>query len=549
MKVLLARTSGFCSGVQSAIIKISKSLNRYRSIGIDGDLIHNPQTTLALRKRGLINIPNEVVFAGPVAIRTHGTTENDIRKKKQACEKLINLTCPKVSRVQGIIKKHARGGFHIIITGDTNHAEVISLQSYATSGCTVIHSPDEIKSVPHAEKYLLVSQTTFEKDRFSEIRAEAEKSLPGIVVIPTICDSTFHRQNELINAIKNGIDSLIVIGGKKSANTRSLASIGTARNITTAHIETADELIPAHVSGSKNLFVTAGASTPRWIIDAVLEKITLIRMGNISPVIPFIYRVIRTPMSLFAARALTLVIITVVLEPLTPARTAISLGALSFSFLICKLIDEIPYSKITKETSVSMSSQVVLIIFSMCALITAIISRGFAIHTAILVISIAITAVALALFRKRYAHINRIPALAIYGLLFSFASFAAFLGRFGAVRALFISGGLFCLIFLLYSPAENVSTEDDMIIGRPSIPLLLGYPAYYSLFFAVFFAITFYLARSGMYQFIILPCMFLFFAVFPFFKRINYPARYLIAQSYLPAIVAAFVYLCTVVFR
>ena len=87
MKVILAHTAGFCSGVHSAIIKISKSLNRYRSIGIDGDLIHNPQTTLALRKRGLITIDDSTAFKGPVAIRTHGAKEDDIRDKKRTCAK------------------------------------------------------------------------------------------------------------------------------------------------------------------------------------------------------------------------------------------------------------------------------------------------------------------------------------------------------------------------------------------------------------------------------------------------------------------------------
>lgn len=542
MKVILAHTAGFCSGVQSAIIKISKSLNRFRAIGIDGELIHNPQTTLALRKRGLITLNADTLFRGPVAIRTHGATEEDIRNKKKTCEKLINLTCPKVSRVQGIIKKHARNGYHVIITGDANHAEVISLQSFATAGCTVIHSSEEISKIPEAENYLLVSQTTFEKDRFTEIRDKAEHHLPGITVIPTICDSTFQRQQELTDAIGKGIDSLIVIGGKKSANTRSLASIGTAKGVPTVHIETADELTAEHFYGAKKLFVTAGASTPRWIIDSILEKITLIRMGLISPVIPFLYRVVRTPMSLFAARALSLVIITFVIEPGTPVRTAISLGALSFSFLICKLIDEIPYSKITRETSVSMSSQIVLIVFSVIAMSIALVSREFTIVKAVPVIAITASSICLSIFRKRFAHRNRIPALAVYNLLFSFASYITFLDHFGTFRAFFISGGLFCIVFLLYSPAENVSTEDDMIIGRPSMPLFLGYPAYYSLFIAVLFAFSFYLASSGLYLFLILPVMFLFFAVYPFFRRIDYPARYLIAQSYLPAITAALLY-------
>ncbi|HEY1405656.1 MAG TPA: 4-hydroxy-3-methylbut-2-enyl diphosphate reductase, partial [Spirochaetota bacterium] len=295
MKVILARSAGFCSGVQSAIIKISKSLNRFRSIGIDGDLIHNPQTTQALRNRGLVTLLHDDSFCGPVAIRTHGTSEKDLRDRKKKSSKLINLTCPKVSRVQGIIKKHARDGFHVIITGDDQHAEVLALRSYATSGSSVINKTSDIDNLPKGRKYLLVSQTTFEKDRFAEIRTYAERRIPGITVISTICDSTFDRQNELIDAIDKGIDTLIVIGGKKSANTRSLASIGQTKGITTSHIETADELSLENIRSATNLFITAGASTPRWIIDAVLEKITMLRMNNAFRFLPILYIAIRSP--------------------------------------------------------------------------------------------------------------------------------------------------------------------------------------------------------------------------------------------------------------
>jgi len=275
MKIILAEHSGFCMGVRNAVIKIVHELNSTsEKIYIHGPLIHNPQTVEALKKRGLIPVTKDDDYHNkPIAIRTHGIPYNENKNIKNKASRTINLTCSRVSRVQSIIKKYSAKGYYTLICGDKDHAEVTSLKSYASKGFSILTQLDDIDNVPSKKKYLLVSQTTYDREFLKEVEDVLNKKKLEILTFDTICDSTKLRQDDVYKAIDEGIDTLVVIGGKNSANTTRLVEIGEFNKIKTIHIETEEELIQENFNNSEFVLVTAGASTPGWIINNVLEKI------------------------------------------------------------------------------------------------------------------------------------------------------------------------------------------------------------------------------------------------------------------------------------
>jgi len=279
MKIEMAKNSGFCMGVRKAIIKIVDELNTSEEkIYMYGPLIHNPQTIEVLKNRGLITINSlDELNNKQIAIRTHGIPVEENKKIRNNALRTINLTCSRVARVQSIIKKYSGDGFYTIIIGDKDHAEVIGLQSYALSGVHVVSRINDIDDIPAAEKYIIVSQTTHERNQFDQLVLEISKKFKNIFVIDTICDSTKLRQDDVKNGIKKGIDTLVVVGGKNSANTSRLVKIGIDNGIKTLHIETDTELKREDFAGSNYVLVTAGASTPGWIINNVLEKLYIIK--------------------------------------------------------------------------------------------------------------------------------------------------------------------------------------------------------------------------------------------------------------------------------
>ena len=275
VKIELSRYSGFCMGVRDAVLKIVRELNKtHDKILVYGSLIHNPQTVEILGQRGLSTIRTLDDIDGKlVAIRTHGVPVELLREIRSRSRRYINLTCPRVSRVQGLIKGHSAKGYFTIIIGDADHAEVMGLKSYATSGVMVIQGADAISSIPPAPRYIVVSQTTQDIGKFNDVADALRKRFPDIKIFNTICDSTCNRQNDILAGIEKGIDALVVVGGKESANTLRLAGMGREHKLKTFHIETEAELGEGDFSQVDHVLVTAGASTPGWIINNVMERL------------------------------------------------------------------------------------------------------------------------------------------------------------------------------------------------------------------------------------------------------------------------------------
>jgi 4-hydroxy-3-methylbut-2-enyl diphosphate reductase len=307
MKITLARHSGFCMGVRNAILRIVHEINSSDDeLYVYGPLIHNPQTIDVLRGRGMRAVDSLDNISGKkIAIRTHGIPVGENRILKDCAAEVINLTCPRVAKVQSIIKKHSSQGSHTIITGDRNHAEVVGLMSYATHGVTVISDTNDVGSIPPADAYLVVSQTTFDRALFKKIVARIQEAFPRATVFDTICDSTRYRQEDVIQGIMSGNDTLVVIGGRNSANTKRLAQIGRDNSIKTFQVETEQELNQEDFKDSQSVLVTAGTSTPGWIINNVLEKLFYINFKKnnimVKAVTVFLEFIVRT--NLLAAGA------------------------------------------------------------------------------------------------------------------------------------------------------------------------------------------------------------------------------------------------------
>lgn len=274
MNIFIAKTAGFCMGVRRAVDLAIESANTLkRPIYTFGPLIHNPQVLEMLEKKG-VSIMKEIPekAEGTVIIRAHGVPPEIKEKLEAAGLDVIDATCPRVIKVQSIIRKHAQQGFNVIITGDKDHPEVIGLLGYAGDKGRVVENMDELQSLPEFDNAIIVAQTTQNTSFYMEVKEWASRTRPNYKVFDTICDSTEKRQAEIQDTAKS-VDAVVVVGGKNSGNTQRLAEVARDSGAMAFHVETEAELDMNELSKAKNICITAGASTPNWIIRNVYQSI------------------------------------------------------------------------------------------------------------------------------------------------------------------------------------------------------------------------------------------------------------------------------------
>ncbi len=274
MKIFIARTAGFCMGVRRAVeMGLDAPGNREKPIFTYGPLIHNPQVLGLLKERG-VTVLDEIPEngRGTVLIRAHGVPPNEKNRLIDAGFNVIDATCPRVIKVQTIIKKHAAQGYRIIIIGDEDHPEVKGLLGYAGDIGHVAGSMAELERFADFEKAIIVAQTTQNTQFYNEVRAWALERVPHYKIFDTICDSTEKRQQE-VKELAESVDALVVVGGRNSGNTRRLAEIGAETGKSVYHVETESELDLDKLSDAKRVGITAGASTPNWIIRKIYRTI------------------------------------------------------------------------------------------------------------------------------------------------------------------------------------------------------------------------------------------------------------------------------------
>lgn len=282
MKVLLADEYGFCFGVERAVDMVEEALCEGDTVRTLGPLIHNEQEMQRLGTQGVATIsdPIQIKRGETAVIRAHGVTPEVQRKLEERASKVVDATCPFVTRVQKLAARAAAEDRHVIIVGSPEHPEMIGVKGYAPEHSFIIKDETEVADLPRLRKPLVVSQTTIKaKTFFDTAEAIKTKTDDEVQVINTICSATRDRQ-DAARALSNMVDAFYVIGGRHSSNSIKLVGVCKENCEKSFLIETEDEINPDDLIGVENVGVTAGASTPQWLIKKVVERLEEIGRAN-----------------------------------------------------------------------------------------------------------------------------------------------------------------------------------------------------------------------------------------------------------------------------
>ena len=274
MEIVLAKSAGFCFGVKRATkMAFQEAESGNPDTYTLGSIIHNPQVVDKLAAAG-VSVKKDVedINQGTVIIRSHGVTLDEIDRAKNKGLRIVDATCPFVKKAQDLTTLLRDEGYFVVIVGDEEHPEVKSIISYGGKDVIVVDSPEKLETLPKKKKIGVVAQTTQSFDNLQAIVNECLGKTGELRVFNTICGATAIRQDQSRD-IAQEVDCMIVVGGYSSANTKRLAEICKGIQPNTHHIEVAVELDPTWFKGVKRVGITAGASTPEWIIDDVVEKI------------------------------------------------------------------------------------------------------------------------------------------------------------------------------------------------------------------------------------------------------------------------------------
>ena len=275
MKVLRAEKAGFCMGVILALRKLDELIARgeERPLYTLGAIIHNPQVLEEYAEKGVktANEPEEIPPGAVAVIRAHGVPRDIKGRLRRRGVLVAEATCPKIRTAQRLILRAAREGDFLLLYGEENHPEVQSLLSYARAGAFLFETREQLASFPlsPSNSYCLASQTTQNESIFEEIAGRLDACGDcRVTVLRTICDATRQRQEEAIR-IARQVDFMVVAGGFNSGNTRRLSQVISAQNVPVVQVELARDLPLEKLKGIATVGLTAGASTPRRIIDEI----------------------------------------------------------------------------------------------------------------------------------------------------------------------------------------------------------------------------------------------------------------------------------------
>ena len=275
MEITVAKSAGFCFGVQRAVDSVYKELEENSGkIYTFGPIIHNEQVVEDLNKRGIEVIDTveqlKEIKEGTVVIRSHGVAKEIYDILEQQKLKMVDATCPFVKKIHNIVLDESNNGKTVIIIGNDNHPEVEGIKGWVNGEVIVINKEEQIEklSLPEQTKACIVSQTTFNHNKFKYLVEIIRKKGYDITVVNTICNATHVRQVEA-RKISSKVDGMIVIGGKNSSNTQKLYDICRNECENTFYVQTVKDLNLHELKSLKSIGITAGASTPKNIIEEV----------------------------------------------------------------------------------------------------------------------------------------------------------------------------------------------------------------------------------------------------------------------------------------
>ena len=281
MSVTVAKTAGFCFGVERAVNQVYDQIkNENGPIYTLGPIIHNEEVVRDLEEKGVkvLNSENEILTLteGTVIIRSHGVGKHIYDMLKAQGVQIVDATCPFVKKIHRIVQEQNLQGRRVIIIGDETHPEVEGIKGWGDARTMVVKNEEQMEKLPSftGEKLCIVSQTTFNYNKFKDLVEKFEKKGYDILVLNTICNATQERQVEA-ERIASQVDAMIVIGGKNSSNTRKLYEICQKECKDTYYIQTLDDLNPESVNSVRSVGITAGASTPKKIIEEVHTNVRI----------------------------------------------------------------------------------------------------------------------------------------------------------------------------------------------------------------------------------------------------------------------------------
>ncbi|HUK65628.1 MAG TPA: 4-hydroxy-3-methylbut-2-enyl diphosphate reductase [Anaeromyxobacteraceae bacterium] len=274
MEVKIARTAGFCWGVRRTVDKVMEVADSPQARVVTlGPVIHNPQAVERMREKGVgtAGSISEVALGTTVVVRTHGAVKSELEAARSRGLELVDGTCPYVKYPQAMAQRLSRKGYHLVIVGDAEHAEVKGVLSYAEGPCTVVRPGGEVPNIS-AKRLAVIAQTTCIGSEFARVVGALALRHKEVRAVNTICYDTDERQEDA-RRLAEEVDAVVVVGGKMSANTRHLAEICRDIQPRTWHVETEGELEPGWFEGCRVVGISAGASTPDWVVEGVAERL------------------------------------------------------------------------------------------------------------------------------------------------------------------------------------------------------------------------------------------------------------------------------------
>jgi len=275
MRILLPKYAGFCFGVKRAIQEAIKTAEKdHNTVYSLGPIIHNPQEVKRLSSEGVVVVESmdDIPVGGSMVIRSHGLAPEVVNEARKRGLKIVDATCPLVRQAQEYAQLLFEQGYTVVVIGDPTHPEIESVIGHTSYKAEVVYDISAVKKLPEMNRVGVVLQTTLQLKFCQQIVSLLLPKSRELRVFNTLCDATFKRQQEALSMAKKA-DLMVVVGGRNSANTTHLAEICRSGGCVTYHIETAEELTKKWFKDCQVVGVTAGASTPSWVLNDVVAKL------------------------------------------------------------------------------------------------------------------------------------------------------------------------------------------------------------------------------------------------------------------------------------
>lgn len=274
VEITVAKHAGHCFGVKTAMQKAFETArNEKQPVYTLGPIIHNPQVVDMLEKEGVKSVKNlSEIDEGVIIIRSHGVSPRIIEKAEAKGLTVVDATCPFVRRAQKLGQELVQDGYTLVLLGDAAHPEVEGIVGTVDGAAIVVSGPQQIRDLPSESRYALIAQTTQSLENLQQVASELLTKTCTLKVCNTICNATRDLQWET-QELANKVDVMLVVGGKNSANTTRLSVLSENAGVPTYHIETSEEIKPEWFEGKRHIGVTAGTSTPDWIIESILKRL------------------------------------------------------------------------------------------------------------------------------------------------------------------------------------------------------------------------------------------------------------------------------------